>query len=320
MSILVTGGTGFIGAELVRQLVERGEKPIVFRSSTAKKLLEDVEDRLTLVQGSIANFSHVLNTVKSYNVSTIYHLGGMLSMLAEENPWAAFEVNLRGTFNILEAARLYEVKQFIFSSSRGTYGLDLKDNTVDDYSLQRPDMFYGCTKLFGELAGRFYRRKFGIDFRGVRLPSIMGPGVKTPGVVQWTSWVVENAYRGKPFNIWTTPETIVPCLYYKDAASSMIQLANAAEDNIKMVVYNLAGIQPLFSAQDLVSTVKEHFPDADIGFEPDVAGVRKARSGVSPNIDDHLAREEWGWTPRYSLQEAINDFIEELRRNPHRYA
>ena len=81
------------------------------------------------------------------------------------------------------------------------YGDDIQVDVINDNTLQRPQLFYGITKVFGELTGAFYKRKYGLDFRELRYPSIVGPGVKTPGVVQYTFWVIEECAKGNPFAI-----------------------------------------------------------------------------------------------------------------------
>jgi threonine 3-dehydrogenase len=203
MTVLVTGGTGFIGAEVVRRLVHVGEsKPAVLDVNPSLHRLDDLKDQIDFERGDVGNFRHVLNVVKRTKPRTIYHLGGMLSVPSDADPWAALTANAIGTFHVLEAARLFEVPQVIFASSVGTYGLDIAQDTIDDYTLQRPQYFYGVTKLFGELTGRFFRRKYGLDFRGVRYPAIVGPGIKTPGAVQYAGWVIEESAKGKPFTIW----------------------------------------------------------------------------------------------------------------------
>ena len=149
MTTLITGGTGFIGAEVVRLLLARGEqRPVVFHMSGNTQRLNDIVDQIELVRGDLANFSHILDVVKKVKPSVIYHLGAMLSLPSEADPAAAIHVNAMGTFHILEAARLFDVPQVLFSSSISTYGLGIEgEEVIDDATLQRPVFFYGATKL-----------------------------------------------------------------------------------------------------------------------------------------------------------------------------
>ena len=147
MSVLVTGGTGFIGAQVVRMLLEQGEKgAVVFDINPSTKLLDDVADQVEVVRGDLGNFSHVLNVVKTFRPKVIYHMGGMLSVPSDADPAASFRANAMGTFHVLEAARLLDVAQVLFASTIATYGMDVREPVVDDYTLQRPQLFYGCTK------------------------------------------------------------------------------------------------------------------------------------------------------------------------------
>ena len=183
MSILITGGTGFVGLEVARQLLADGETDItVFSRNPSARRLGDLADKVKAVAGDVGNFSHVLDVVKASKPRVIYHLGAMLSAPSDADPASAIQTNAMGTFYVLEAARLFDVEQVIFSSSVGTYGQGLTDEPIDDMTLQRPMYFYGATKAFGEHMGLYYKRKHGLDFRGIRYPSVVGPGVETPGV------------------------------------------------------------------------------------------------------------------------------------------
>jgi threonine 3-dehydrogenase len=317
MATLVTGGTGFIGAEVARILAKRGEKTVVFDLNDRKTLLKGVEDKVTVVKGDVSNYSHVFNAVKNHQIDVIYHLGSMLSLPSDADPWSSFRVNAQGTFHVLEAARILGVKKVLFSSTLATYGGDIRENVIDDYTLQRPSLFYGCTKVFSELMGRFFKRKFGLDFRGVRYPAIIGPGVKTPGIVQYNAWAIEEACKGNPFKIWVTPETRCAAMYYKDAALSIIQCADAPLEKIKMTVYIVGGLY--FSAQELVDTIRRFIPSARLDFAPDMEKVEIIK-GLSKPIDTRCAREELGWVDQYPIERTIEDFIRELRENPEMYA
>jgi hypothetical protein len=91
MTTLITGGTGFIGAEVARLLLAKGEqKPVVFDINPARQRLDDVAEQTEVVRGDLSNFSHVLDVVKAVRPTVIYHLGGMLSVPSEADPAAAF--------------------------------------------------------------------------------------------------------------------------------------------------------------------------------------------------------------------------------------
>lgn len=320
MSIIVTGGTGFIGAETVRVLLEKGEKDLfVFDINPSTKLLDDIKNRVEVVRGDLGNFSHILNLVKSVRPKAIYHLGGMLSQPSDADPAASIRANALGTFHVLEAAKLFEVPQVLFSSTIATYGMDIDSNApLDDYTLQRPQLFYGVTKVFCENMGLFYKRKYGLDYRGIRYPSIVGPGVKTPGVVQYTSWVIEECAKGNPYTMYVKPETRCPVMYYKDGGRAIVMLAEAPLENIKMVNYIIAGAVPIASAQELVDLVKKKIPSARIDFKPDLE-LQKILDKLLLPLDDRKAREEWGWKPAYNQEAIVDDFIKEMKAHPARY-
>ncbi len=320
MSILITGGTGFIGAHVARLELAAGEKNIfIFDINPSTKLLDDIADKVSVVRGDLGNFSHVLNIVKISKPRTIYHLGGMLSAPSDADHAASFRSNAMGTFHVLEAAKLLGVPQVIFSSTIATYGLGLEVGAfINDYSLQRPQLFYGATKVFSELMGQFYRRKFGLDFRGVRYPSIVGPGVKTPGVVQYTSWIIEESVKGNPYTVYVSPETRTPVMYFKDAASCVIKLARAPRENIQMVNYLVAGVKPVATAQELADIVKSRIPGAKIEFKPDME-LQKILDKLLHPLDDGIAEMEWGWKADYNQEKIVDDFIAEMKNNPQRY-
>ena len=321
MSVLITGGTGFVGAHVARLMTKEEEKDItIFDINPSTRLIDDIAHKVTLVRGDLGNFSHVLNVVSSCRPRTIFHLGGMLSVPSDADHAASFRANAMGTFHVLEAARLLGVEQVIFSSTLATYGLDLEEGiAVNDYSLQRPQLFYGTTKVFSELMGQFYRRKFGLDFRGVRYPSIVGPGVKTPGVVQYTSWMIEDCIKGKPHTVHVSRDTRTPVMYFKDAALSVVKLAQAPREAITMVNYLVAGAQPVATAGELADVIKTRMPGAKIDFKPDV-DMQKILNKLLHPIDDSGAQEEWGWKAEYNQEEIVDDFIAEMKSNPQRYA
>ena len=317
MPTLITGGTGFIGAEIARILTNRSEKDItVFDMNESTHRLDEVAGQVKMVSGDIGDLSQVIDVVEKSSPAVIYHLAGMLSVSCEADPQSSIQVNALGTYHVLEAARLHAVDKVIFASSIGTYGTGITDDTIDDLTLQRPVLVYGACKLFGENLGLFYRRKYGVDYRGLRYPPVVGPGVRSAGVTQYIPWVIEECGRGNPFTIWVRPETRVPLLYYKDIARATVELADAPRDNIQMINYLLGG--PMPSAGELAEMVRDKVPGADIEFVVDEEKQALLDHALRP-LDDRYAREEWGWKASFELEEMVDDFLHELRDHPQRY-
>ena len=234
MPILITGGAGLLGAAVVRLLLDIGEiRPVVMDISKAPDRLTDVLDQTEYITADLGNFNKMLSVIQKAKPNVIYHIGAILGQACEEDPAEAIRINALGTFNILEAARLFQIPKVLFASSAATFGLDMQDSTLTDNSLQRPATFYGVTKLFSEGTGLFFKRKYGIDFRSVRYPSIVGPGAREGGVVNYTSAMIEESARGNPYTVNVAPETKVSIVYTHDAARAMVELAEAPAENIK---------------------------------------------------------------------------------------
>lgn len=319
MTILITGGTGFIGAEIARQLIDKdiGDIFVLHRSRNFQRL-QDISSQLEFVQADLADVARLTAVIAETQPEVIYHLGAVLTGPGEANPQAAIRTNVEGMIGLLEAARLHGVRQVLFASSIGSYGADIQEKLLTDVSLQRPFTIYGITKVFGEQLGAYYKRKYGLDFRGLRYPSIVGPGVKTPSIVQFTSWVIEACAKGNPFTMTVTPATAVPLMYYKDAARAMIELGQAPLENIRTVNYLVDGVKPTPTAAQLADAVRQAIPDAAIEFAPDKNTQALLDQLLRP-IDDSRARVEWGWQPVYDQAAIVTDFLAELQDHPERY-
>jgi threonine 3-dehydrogenase len=168
-------------------------------------------------------------------------MGSMLTYMTELEPWAAFRANILGTYHILEAARLFAVPKVMFTSSLGTFGLGAQC-IVSDESLLRPTTLYGSGKLYGESLGRWYSKKFGLDFRSIRYSHMIGPNVHTPG--HWAPPMIEDAIRGKSNNkcIYGGPEDTISMIYVTDAAKAAVDIMDAHRDKVQMMYYNVSGI------------------------------------------------------------------------------
>jgi len=315
MAKLITGGLGFIGCHLARKLVELGEDVVLFDVVSQSKHIDDIKDEVKIVRGDLSNWAEVLDAVKKYDVNCIYHTGALLSATAEESPLAAYMVNANGTFHVLEAARLFDVKKVIYLSTAATYGPGLPERVSDD-EVQKPTTMYGVTKVFCERLGEYYHRKFGLNFRGARFPSIIGPGRGGGGVSAYTSLTIQEPAAGRPYEVFVDEEAKTPILYIKDAVQCLIQLEQADENSLKRRVYNIEGFAP--TAIELANAVKKYIPDARIEFHPVPEMVDIVHSWAQ-EIDGSRAREDWGFKARYTLDEAIADFVDEFRARRYLY-
>jgi nucleoside-diphosphate-sugar epimerase len=307
-TVLITGGAGFIGVELANSLMAEGHKIVIFDLKPPETLLQR-NGAVSYVSGDITNFSQVLNAVRDFRPEVIIHLAAILSAPSENNPWASISVNGMGTYHILEAARLFDSKRIILTSSLAVYvNPERKIEVVTEDTPQRSVLIYGVTKVFSELLGLYYHKKFGIDVRGIRLPVLIGPNVNSPGFGQYNSRLVEAAILGQPFEVTVPEDTVIPLLYVKDALRSLVMLNNAPEDGLVTRIYNVGQIMPPPRTLDLVNAVRKHYPEAKISFNPDPL-TTEVNKNTPREIRCDEAEKEWGWYVSYSLDNMVKDFI-----------
>jgi threonine 3-dehydrogenase len=312
MNALITGGSGLLGSELARWLISKGQRPVLMDITSPGWRLHGMENAFDFVRGSFVDRKRLLETINTHGVDTVFHLGGMLSLPSEDDPEQAIGVNALGTLDVLEAARSAGVKRVIFASSIAVYGLDLPDAPVDDRCLQRPTSMYGICKSFSEQLGLYYHRRYGLDFRGLRIPSVVAPGCRVAHMSIYNCWAIEEPLKGNSYRIPVDPSLRCPTIYYKDAVRALWTLSVANPESIKTRVYNLAGCRPFYTARDLCDRVRQFLPQADLDFDIDVR-VNTLLGGLAKiDLDDSCARREWGWTPTFDLDSMIADFSAEF--------
>ena len=307
MRTLITGGTGFIGAEIARMLVNDEEEVHVAHRSGNLGRLDDISDKVHLHQFDLSDPGGASSLLNEVAPERLFHFGAILTAPGEDDPQALLKANALGFIETIEAARLAGTQQMIFASSIGTYGRDTGGGVISDLTLQRPSSVYGVTKVFGENLGSYYRQKYGLDFRGLRYPSIVGPGVTTWSVAQYTSWIIEKPALGESFEAWVPEDARIAILHYKDAARAAIELSSAPMEAIESVNYLVDGVKPTPTAGELADLVRLRIPEADIKFVPPDGAVP-----TSLLIDDAAARSEWGWLPSFSAEGMVDAVIDEV--------
>ena len=308
--IMVIGACGQIGSELTAELRSRyGDGRVI---ATDKCAPGDQE----LFDDSMYNSLNVLEkaklkeTVERHEIDTIFNLAAILSAKGEQNPQIAFEVNTLGVYNTLEIARELELDEIIIPSSIAVFGPEVpKDETPDEVYL-RPRSMYGVTKVTGELLGYYYWEKYGLDVRELRLPGIISHKTLPGGGT--TDYAVEAFYRALTdghYDFFVREDTRLPMMYMPDCTKSIVELAGADENGLKCRTnYNVGSMS--FTAGELAREIKSHVPEFTYDFSPD---YRQELADSWPNsVDDGAAREEWGWSPNYGLEEMVEDMLKHL--------
>lgn len=311
---LITGGLGLVGRQLAQLLLDKGEEVVALDTASPSILAPALRERMEIVRADLTNWSQTIEAVKVSKVDTVYHVAAILPPGSEQNPAVGYAVNLTGTYNVLEAARLLDIGQVVFSSSTAVWNSQLPDLIPNDQS-QFPNTMYGLSKGACERLGEFYYKRYGLDFRSVRFICIMGPG-RTAGVgwTAYTSLVIEETAKGYPFTLKVKKDLLLHFLYLKDAAYALYDIRNADNARLTARVYNVDGYQA--TTEQIVSTIMKYNPSAhiDYAFDPEYQHVMDTQYAIlKKRTDDSLARNDWGWAPHYNLDSAIADFVNDVR-------
>jgi nucleoside-diphosphate-sugar epimerase len=311
---MVTGGLGLVGRQLTSLLLDEGEEVVILDIAPVSGLASRLRERIEYVRSDLTNWAQVLDAVKYSKVDTIYHVAAILPPGTEQNPAAAWAINLTGTYNVLEATRLLDIGQVVFSSTTAVWDSTVPRIIPNDQA-QHPVTMYGTTKVCCELLGEYYARRYGMDFRSVRFICIMGPG-RVPGVgwTAYTSLVIEETAKSKPFVLKVKKDLRLHFLYLKDAAHALHDLKKADRARLTHCVYNVDGYAA--TTQDIVNAIMKHNSDAQIEYEYDPEYQRIMDTeyvNLTKRTDDSLARHDWDWSPHYTLDTAVADFIHDVQ-------
>jgi nucleoside-diphosphate-sugar epimerase len=310
---LVTGGTGLVGIYLARQLLADGEEVVLFqRRGELPRGAADLAGRVEIASGDVGEWVHVLDAVRRYRVECTYHAAAILSAACEASAASGFRVNVVGTMNVLEAARLLGVPAVAFVGSGATYGLANVPRRVDGSTPQRPENTYAATKLCAELLGVQYHRQYGIDFRGVRCGMVVGPGRQASHLFGDWSGVIERPALGHPYTVHADPDSPCAYNYVKEVARALVELRRADGARLRQRMYNIHGFTA--TLREVAEAVRRQLPGAQIVFERDhTEAMRVANRSLSYQMDTRAATEDFGYSIRYPLDAMVADFIAEVR-------
>ncbi|MHB8990368.1 MAG: NAD-dependent epimerase/dehydratase family protein [Chloroflexota bacterium] len=305
MSVLITGGTGFIGAKVAALLVGRGQEVVCFDLLPDPERVAHLGHRVRVVRGDVTYFSDLLATIKEHRVEKIVHLAYVKTSQAERAFHLATRVNVLGTDNIYEASRLMGVSRVVISSSIGANGMQASygERPVREEEPGHPVSSYGAMKGFNEFMGRKYAELYGISFAALRITFAYGHGLES--LPTWPSDYATFPAMGKPIHLPCAADQMYNLVYVDDVAEALVRLCLA--ERLNHHVYFSGG--ETASVGDLVNVVREYIPEADISFSEKPQYL--AHQYIY-RVDATRLREDVGLVAR-PLREGVLDHINEVR-------
>ena len=308
-SILVTGALGQIGRDLVEALRDKHGQDSVIASDVREVAGHPFVEEGRFVRLSVLDGDVMDSVIEDEEVGTIYHLAAILSATGEQNPDLCERVNVGGTITVLEAARRNDLRVYA-PSSIAVFGPDAPA-TAPQITPLNPTTTYGKTKVTGEVMAMNYWKQYGVDARGIRYPGLVS--WKSPAGGGTTDYAVEifhAALNEGHYDCFVGPETRLPMMYMDDAIRATLELMDAPVESIGDARggYNVSGIS--FTARELVDTISERVDGFTCEFKPD---HRQEYADSWPDdIDDSVAKDDWGWKAEYDLTRMVDEMLDRL--------
>jgi CDP-glucose 4,6-dehydratase len=314
---LVTGGRGFVGAWLLRGLLERGVDAISFdvegesgRPSGPELL--GIERDVADVRGDLRDAAHVARALEEGDVDAVFHLAAQTIVGAAAGaPAETFDVNVRGTWTLLEACRERRVRSVIVASSDKAYGAHEELPYREHFALQ-PTAPYEASKSAADLIARSYWHSYGLPVAVTRFANIYGGG--DLNFSRLIPEAVSAAVDGRAPVIRSDGSPVRDFLYVEDAVGAYLAIADALDrDEVRGEAFNAGGERP-YTVGEVVERIAML---SGSGVEPDVRGTGNPDGEIDRQyVDATKIRELVGWTPQVSLEEGLRRTIEWYREHP----
>jgi CDP-paratose 2-epimerase len=333
---LITGGAGFIGANLTAALVQSGGTVWVIDSlqragsaANLERLLSDpaLGPSIRFVHGDIRDFTLLERTFSDAQPDAVAHLAAQVAVTSSiADPRLDFDVNASGTLNVLEAVRRFSpAAQFVYTSTNKVYG-QLKElrvratqtrYTLPDFPAGLDEGFptnattpYGCSKLAGDLYTRDYAHSYKLATTVFRMSCIYGRWQNGTVDQGWVSWMSALAVAGKPVTVYGNGRQVRDLLHIDDLVSAMVAVlveGRAAPGS----VFNIGGGPAnSWAVWAEFGSLLERLTgrQVPVNYEPSRVGDQLAY------ISDISAAERvLGWTPRIGAEQGVRDLVYELQ-------
>ena len=315
MSVLITGVNGLVGVHTANILLEEGFEVVGYDTNRFGELVfyPEVEKRINFVWGDITQFPHLLETVEKYRVDGVIHLASLRNeVVYKAYPAELFRVNIGGTQNLLELARMGKIEKVVFASSASVYGkMDDPARLIPEDAPENPVGIYANSKAMCESLFRCYRNVYGVDGLVIRPSRVWGrmANLETLEFGNPLSSFVYKALREEPIRDKSGADFGGDFSYAPDVAYGFYRALVTPKP-----AHWIFNISPgrFYRLSEVASVLKGLFPKAEISIGPGMDPY-VSQSPIRGALDITLAREELSYRVRYTLKEALEDFIESVR-------
>lgn len=320
--VLVTGGAGFIGSYIVRLLAERGDEVISLDTRDpdpdARWWLRAVADRVTFLQGAIEDWSAVVALMREHQPQRIIHTAAITSpVLLHRRPGVVLNVNLTGTFNLLETSRHFGIERFVNFSTIGVLpGIRYEPVDANHPVLLADEgpgaSFYAAGKVAGEALCWAYHQSYGLDFITLRPSAVYGFGMRYPIYIKP---MVENAVHGRPTHFAQGREFPRDYTHAADVAQLAVLAATIPADDVRDRTFYAATGQPLVTAGQVAELVTELVPGAEIEIGSGLSADDLIEIRYRGVLDIGNAKEQLGYAPRFTdIRTGLADYLQTYRQ------
>jgi UDP-glucose 4-epimerase len=308
---LVIGGAGFIGGFVINELLKEGVKEVIIYDNFARGKTENIADALTDPRCTIFPFGGDVREIdildKAFEgVDYVFHLAAMWLLHCKDFPRTAFDVNIAGTFNVLEACVKHKVKKLVYSSSASVYGDAVELPMTESHPFNNKN-FYGSTKIAGEAMCTAFNDRYGLQVVGLRYMNVYGPGQDQHAVYSGVVPIMLNKIEANETPVINGDGSqAYDFIYVEDVARANIAALKSA---VACGFYNV-GTEVQTSIKTLCDTIlRLKNSDLQVQYKPYAAD--DARQLVQNRIGSaQKAKEEINFEYKYSLDEGLQKLID----------
>lgn len=295
MRVLVTGGSGFIGSHIVDKLLDRGIQVRIF-DMVMPTFRTDIE----FYHGSILDLEAL--GMAMTGIDAVYHLAAVADVRdVYERPHYAESINVRGTMNVLEAARRSGIKRVIYGSTTWVYSETREELVNEQTALRAPSHLYTATKIASEYYCQCYNKLYNLPVTILRYGIPYGPRARNGAVIPV---FVQRALSGEPLTIAGDGSQFRQFVYVEDLAEgNVLALKSIAEGK----TYNLDGNEKI-TIKRIAETIRKVIGEVNIEYIPPRPGDFSGKE-----VSSECAKRELGWEPKVGFEEGVRRYAEWFR-------